>query len=324
MIKEGAVSQYIISWDDNYAVKKKQGLIEYFEDEQFEFSYKLKKSEGSDGDVSFKAKNKLIHPINEWFKEKRYKDVRDTIDFIPIEGFTNGGSIFNTFNGFNISPDITDCFIHHHNYSQEKIDELVKPYFDHIKTIWCQDDEENYEYILNWMAQTLKTPMNKTKVAVFLKSTNEGAGKDICLQPLYKIIGERHSVSICDFPGDFNGIVADRCLVNLNEAVFGGDKKIAGKMKNFITEPNIEIQKKYHETRTQKNYTNIIGCTNNDCFAAIDNIGQRRIFALELANNYAGIQNEESQKLYDRNRLLIDFDMIPENIKININSLIEI
>ena len=35
-------------------------------------------------------------------------------------------------------------------------------------------------------------------------------------------------------------------------------------------------------------------------------------------------ENEESKKLYDRNKLLIDFNMIPENIKLNINSLIEI
>lgn len=43
----------------------------------------------------------------------------------------------------------------------------------------------------------------------------------------------------------------------------------------------------------------------------------------EKLNKYLE-DNEESQKLYDRNRLLIDFDMIPENIRININSLIEI
>ena len=35
-------------------------------------------------------------------------------------------------------------------------------------------------------------------------------------------------------------------------------------------------------------------------------------------------ENEESKKLYDRNKLLIDFNMIPENIRLNINSLIEI
>ena len=34
--------------------------------------------------------------------------------------------------------------------------------------------------------------------------------------------------------------------------------------------------------------------------------------------------NENSRELYNRNNLLIDFDMIPENIKNNINNLIEI
>ena len=43
----------------------------------------------------------------------------------------------------------------------------------------------------------------------------------------------------------------------------------------------------------------------------------------EKLNNFLE-ENEESKKLYNRNKLLIDFDMIPENIKININSLIEI
>ena len=35
-------------------------------------------------------------------------------------------------------------------------------------------------------------------------------------------------------------------------------------------------------------------------------------------------ENEESKKLYNRNKLLIDFDMIPENIRFKINSLIDI
>jgi 5'-3' exonuclease len=35
-------------------------------------------------------------------------------------------------------------------------------------------------------------------------------------------------------------------------------------------------------------------------------------------------ENEDSKKLYQRNKLLIDFNMIPENIKYKINSLIEI
>lgn len=50
---------------------------------------------------------------------------------------------------------------------------------------------------------------------------------------------------------------------------------------------------------------------------------------LELINDNEKLtkyleENEESNKLYNRNKLLIDFDMIPENIRININSLIDI
>lgn len=43
----------------------------------------------------------------------------------------------------------------------------------------------------------------------------------------------------------------------------------------------------------------------------------------EKLNKYLD-NNKESRQLYNRNKLLIDFDMIPENIIMNINSLIDI
>ena len=35
-------------------------------------------------------------------------------------------------------------------------------------------------------------------------------------------------------------------------------------------------------------------------------------------------ENEECKKLYNRNKLLIDFNMIPDDIKLKINNLIDI
>lgn len=64
----------------------------------------------------------------------------------------------------------------------------------------------------------------------------------------------------------------------------------------------------------------------------ISSIFQKRITinkVLELVKDEEKLKkyleyNIEGKKLYDRNKLLIDFDMIPENIKNNIISLIEI
>ena len=64
----------------------------------------------------------------------------------------------------------------------------------------------------------------------------------------------------------------------------------------------------------------------------ISSIFQKRITinkVLELVKDEEKLEryledNIESKKLYNRNKLLIDFDMIPENIRININSLIDI
>jgi hypothetical protein len=51
----------------------------------------------------------------------------------------------------------------------------VKMMLNFIKTVWCSDDDEQYEYIINWIANMCQG--NKNEMLLYAKSHTEGIGK---------------------------------------------------------------------------------------------------------------------------------------------------
>jgi hypothetical protein len=291
-------SLYIIhGYGDAHICKDKTGLLEYYEDEGGIYYYKefLGKKKGI---PQYKQKEYTFEPIKKiWLKTKNKKhtpkDRKNRIDFKPISDYDDGGRMFNTFKGFNITREVVQAYVEYHKLSDEDCLHKIKPWLDHINTIWCHKKKKPYEYILNWFSQTIQKPHDKTKVCICVKSDTEGAGKGCVLKALEQIIGSEHYVSLDDFPEGFNAVMADRCLINLDEAIFGGDKRIAGKIKHFITETSQQIKRKFKDDYAQESCHNIIISTNELFFAPID-FGSRRYCCYDLDNRFAGISTPES------------------------------
>ncbi len=222
-----------------------------------------------------------LEPFKWWCEWIDRKEVR-AIGFDPRDN--SNSDLFNLWNGFNISKEVAN------EYDEKD----AEPILNVIKDIWCKGDENSYEYVLNYLSHIIQKPHIKTGVLLALKS-KQGGMKGIIIDKVAQIIGDAHYAqnSNANFLfGDFNGQLEGKILINLDEAFWGGDKKLEGVIKNKITETRQTINKKNKENYMVDCYANYIITTNNDWFAGTTE-DDRRHFCLELDNRMAGRMTPE-------------------------------
>ncbi len=267
---------------DCWFLKTPAKAKDHFLKEIFEVTY-----EDEDG----KKKKKRINPFKDWCEWSKRREVR-AIDFDPRE--KPNEDIFNLWNGFNISKEEADQFNEHD----------AEPIVEHIRKSWCNNDENAFEYVMNYISHIIQKPHIKMGVLLALKS-GEGGGKGIILDILGKIIGDDHYCQNSNAKflfGDFNGQLEGKILVNLDEAFWGGDKQLEGIVKNKITERRQTINKKNKENYVIDDYANYIITTNNDWFCGA-NEDTRRFYCLELndflSKRMTKEKNEYVQRILD-------------------------
>ena len=271
---------------DCWYLKTPSKAKDHFIKEKFSFTYIEGDPEDEEEDNDDKAEKKTIHidPFKIWCEWIDRREVR-AIGFDPRE--QPNTDLFNLWNGFNISKEVAD----------EYDEKAAEPILNVIKDIWCQGDENSYNYVLDYFSHVIQKPHIKTGVLLALKS-KQGGMKGIILEKLAQIIGDDHYAqnSNANFLfGDFNGQLEGKVLVNLDEAFWGGDKKLEGVIKNKITEKRQTINKKNKENYMIDDYANYIITTNNDWFAGCTE-DDRRHYCLQLDNRMAGRMTPEKKK----------------------------
>ena len=227
-----------------------------------------------------------IDPFREWCQWFERRQVR-AIDFDPRDRCPE--DIFNLWNGFQISKDDS-------HFADVKD---AEPVLHHILNSWCDGDKDHYDYVLNYLAHIIQKPHKKTGVLLALQS-KEGGGKGFILDKIAEIIGDDHYCQNSNAKflfGDFNGQLEGKVLVNLDEALWGGDKTMEGIVKNKITETKQTINKKNKENYMISCFANYIITTNNPWFCAA-NADSRRMFCLRLNNFLSGIVDSDEKDQY--------------------------
>ena len=253
-------------------------VITHYKKENFVYHFEIE----INGEMK-KYKEK-INPFNNWIEWIDRHEVR-AIGFDPRDNSTS--DIFNLWNGFAISKEMAD------EYDEED----AEPILEHIKELWCNNNENTFNYVLDLFSHYIQKPHIKTCVLLALKS-KQGGGKGIILDKLAKIIGDDHYIqnSNADYLfGNFNGQLEAKVVCNLDEAFWGGDKKKEGEVKNKITESRQTINKKNKEAYKIDDYVNYIITTNNDWFAGISE-DDRRFYCLELNNKLSGRMTDKTYK----------------------------
>jgi len=178
----------------------------------------------------------------------------------------------------------------------------ISPLLNHIKEILCEDNEVYFNYFLDWMAHVVQKPEKKTCIAVVFRSEREGAGKGIVINKLMNIIGDIHSTHVANsnaILGEFNSTLSNKVLVNMDEAVWGGDKKGNGILLSLITEPKIKIRLMRTDAYSEDSFHNLMLSANaNWVFPAAQ--GTRRWCAFEVNNKWAGVSNDAKDAYFSK------------------------
>ena len=184
---------------------------------------------------------------------------------------------FNMFKGFR-AQHLPVC----KDYSK------IQKILNHIKEVVADNNEDVYLYFLQWFKQILQG--KRTNVMIMLKG-KQGCGKNILINMLAQgIIGKEYSIASSNpdkqFFGQFNSGLQNRVLAIVNEGQ-NGMRDCIDRIKDFITEDTISIERKGKDPITLQNTTNFIGDTNNFNILNIS-ADDRRFVWLECSSKYVG------------------------------------
>lgn len=173
----------------------------------------------------------------------------------------------------------------------------LRPFFDHIKNIWCQGNQEYFAYIYNWIWSKITRPWFHIETAIVLQS-EQGSGKGIIIEKVAEVVGQRYLSTpksldqICG--GAFNEYYYKHCLIMfLDEAMFAGSKATKNQVKTVITDKNISVNEKYLPTYQLENFSSIIMASNEE-HAINCEVKNRRYFTLRLSDNFSGSHSTNS------------------------------
>ena len=177
------------------------------------------------------------------------------IDFLP--GSFEDSSIYNLFDGFGFSK-IDGVITDEHR-------ETFSKYLHYIKTYVCEGDEKQYDYFMCLMATIIQRPEYKNHICPIFYSDEKGTGKSSFTKLLGMTIGNKYS-----FYGNIDEILEKHStsneykFINVIEELDGynGNKTIET-LKNRIQMDEVNLNKKFKNIQTVKDYVRYFILTNN-------------------------------------------------------------
>jgi hypothetical protein len=160
---------------------------------------------------------------------------------------------------------------------------------EHIFNILCRKDQTKFEYLMNWMAFVLQKPWVKPGVAVGAIG-GKRVGKGIVSNSLRDIIGKKHARMVAQkdhATGKFAGLGPLRFL-QVEEALFSGDRRIVGPLKAMITEPTMTVEEKFRKPVEIDSYTAFWFNSNETRHAVSATGDDERYFVLDVSDEKKG------------------------------------
>ena len=176
--------------------------------------------------------------------EKRRVVMPDQIVFDPTGQC--GPAAVNLFGGLEMVPMIGNC---------QPILELL----EHL----CDQDEEIYSWLLDWIAYPLQQLGAKMPTAVIMHG-DEGSGKNMFWECVASLYGEYATVVGQDQLEDkFNDWISKRLFVIGDEVLSRQEMRhLKGKLKAMISGKTIQINTKMMPVRSEANHVNIVFLSN--------------------------------------------------------------
>lgn len=213
-------------------------------------------------------------------KKIKFTDIitTDTVAACRYKGtvfYNNNPMYFNYWNGW---------------YAETPSDETsnLDAVLTHLRGIICNNNEDMYQYMLNWFAYLLQNPGKKVKTAICVQG-HEGTGKSIFFEWFGShVIGMKHSLlnaSAANLVSKFNIMFENKTYVIVNEiAEKGSAYKYSDKFKTLITDGTQVFERKFEDSREKRDYTNLVLITNNRLPVKIT-MGDRRYACVKTSSD---------------------------------------
>ena len=168
-------------------------------------------------------------------------------------------------------------------YKKSKILENFKPNdntFENIHKLIFNivgNKEEHYIYFNKWLAWILKNPLDRLPTSIILQGEH-GTGKTkFCELILEKIFGKNFlEINQSEINSDYNEYIFGKQLIVANEVIHNDNKYLVpDKLKTFITDVHLSINKRFKDTFSIINYSQWIFTSNNQVPLKVDP-GDRR------------------------------------------------
>lgn len=184
-----------------------------------------------------------------WWSWEKRREYRKLV-FIPgLDECLDGE--YNLWTGFSRVPDEAgDCSL----------------FLDHVRTNICAGSDENYHWLMCWLACMIQRTGRKTDVALVLRSEGEGTGKGFFAETIGALV-KRHYMTILNpdhLTGKFNSHLANKILIFVDEAFCVDDKKTRGILYGMVTGNTIPIEFKGKDIASVDFYARLIIASNHN------------------------------------------------------------
>lgn len=207
-------------------------------------------------------------------------------DYVPTIDFTTNDYTFKDINDFDIEVSYLNMAKPMTSYDKvdvkrEDFADDLQFVYDHIKTVWANNNDDVYEWIMNFNACTI-TGKRKLRKALYLPCDKERAGRGSILNFFNAIMGRRmyktSSIEeILKYTKNFEGT----CCLNFDELPtdMGNYKSVADVLKALITEPYFTCRSMHCNGYLQKNTFNVYITSNNNAILITQSNNDRYMIA---------------------------------------------
>jgi len=220
--------------------------------------------------ISSGDKPKKVPVSRVWMSHEGRRTYPNGLAMFPDSAVPEG--YFNTWGGFMAEPIQGEC----------------KLFLKHLKNIVCSGNVDQYEWLMDWVADMFQNPSDPKGCAVVMKG-GEGCGKGTFANAIAHLLGP-HSVHLVDdshLTSNFNAHLLDSIFVFADEITWGGNKKTAGKLKGIVTEKHLVGERKGIDAIQYRNMIHLMVASNSE-WVIPAGYGSRRWFVLELPDTVIG------------------------------------
>lgn len=218
-----------------------------------------------------RPKDDTTVPITKlWMQSKHRRQYPNGIVFAP-QGGPEGA--YNHWQGFSVEPDGSKS---------------CRLFLKHLRDIFCDGNDEHYEYMIGYWAHMIQKPWEKPGVAVVAKG-RKGAGKDTVAEYVGELI-KLHYITIANkdqFVGKFNAHQEKCLLLHVQEGFWAGDKRDEGPLKYLITSPSVMIEPKGMNAFPITSILRVF-ISSNERWVVPATEDERRYFVVNVSNKQRG------------------------------------